>query len=409
MEVHLPADAWILAAGALLTGGVLAAMFAERLRIPGLLLFLALGMLVGDDGLDILSLDDPLAVQATGAVALAVILFEGGLTTSVADVRSVLGPAVVLSTVVVVVTAAVVALGTWLLLDVDPLTAMLIGAVVSPTDAAAVFAALRRAPVPRRLNLALEVESGFNDPVAVLLVIGVLEAWAAQPTVVDYTAFAVKELGGGLLVGAGVGWVGGVLLARLRLPGDGLYPVLALGIAGLSYGLAVTAGASGFLAVYVAGVLVCTTAPGCRSDIQSFFQGLANTAEVALFLVLGLQVFPSRLPGVAVAALTVTAVLVFVARPLGVFLGLASFGFDRRELTLISWAGLRGAVPIVLATFAVTVGYPRATLVFNLVFFVVIVSAVLQGVTIPALARRLGLDDGREARTRVEVAADAPR
>jgi len=390
--VELPADALILAAAALLAAGVLGAGFADRLRIPGALLFLVLGMAIGDDGLALVRFSDPLFAQAAGSVALLLIIYGGGLTTAPVDLRRAAGPGMLLATVGVLVTAGVVAAGAWLLLDVDALTALLIGAVVSSTDAAAVFTVLRRAPLPRRLVALLEVESGANDPAAIILTIGLLEAWRSSPSVLDWVVFGVVQLGGGAAAGALVGVAGSWLLNRARLGAVGLYPVLALAVGGLSYGLAAAGGASPFLAVYVTGLIVGARVPRHRRSIHTFHDGLANTAEIGLFLLLGVFVFPSQLPQLIPSALAITGILVLIARPAAVVLCLAWSSFSARELTLVSWAGLRGAVPIVLATFPITATHPDGALIFNLVFFVVLVSVAVQGVSVGGLGRRLGLE-----------------
>lgn len=394
MSVQLPADGWILATALLLVAAVLAAGFAHRIRVPGLLLFLALGMLIADDGLALVSLDDPEIAQIGGTVALLLILFEGGLTTKPGDIRRAAAPGLLLATVAVVITAGILGAGTYLLLDIELLTALLIGAVVASTDAAAVFAMLRRAPLPRRLAALLGVESGANDPIAIMLTIGLITTWRGSPGPGDWLLFTVVQLGGGLAVGALVGLAGSWLLTRINLGPAGVYPVLALGIAGLSYGMAAQLGASGFLAVYITGLVVGARAPLHRRGIRTFHEGLSNTAEVGLFLMLGMLVFPTELPAVATAGLAVTAVLVLVARPVSVALCLVWFGYSWRELVFISWVGLRGAVPIVLATFPFVAGYPDGTLIFNVVFFVVLVSAAVQGVSIRTVARWLGLGAG---------------
>jgi potassium/hydrogen antiporter len=391
MTAGLPADVWILAAGALLVAAILAAGFAGKVRIPGLLLFLVLGMLVADDGLGLVRLSDVELAQTLGTVALLLILFEGGLTTKPGDVRRAAGPALLLATAGVVVTAAVVALAGWWLLGLDPLTAMLIGAVVSSTDAAAVFAVLRRSPLPRRISALLEVESGANDPVAIMLTVGLVATFTGAPEPVDWVVFGVTQVVGGVVAGAVVGLAGSWMLSRAALGPTGVYPVLALGVAGLAYGAATLVGGSGFLAVYLAGLVVGAKVTLHRREIRTFHEGLSNTAEVGLFLLLGMLVFPSQLPPVAGTAVLVAVVLVLVARPLAVGLCLVWFGFTWRELLFVSWVGLRGAVPIVLATFPAVAGYPDGGLIFNVVFFVVLASAAVQGVSIRSVARFLGI------------------
>jgi potassium/hydrogen antiporter len=391
VELQLPADGLVLAGAALLAAGVLGAGFADRLRFPGLLLFLALGMLIADDGLGLVTVDDPRLAQIGGTFALILILYEGGLTTRMEDFRRAAAPGLVLASFAVVLTAGGVGLGAVLLLDIDLLTAMLLGAVVSSTDAAAVFTVLRRAPLPRRITALLEVESGANDPIAIMLTIGILETWQSSPSGLDWVLFGVMQLAGGLAVGIAVGRGGAALLNRAHLGAAGLYPVLALATAGLAYGVAAALGASGFLAVYVTGLIVGAFVPRHRRNIRTFHDGLANTAEIGLFLMLGMLVFPSRLPEVALPALAITVVLIVLARPLAVLVCLIWFRYGWRELALTSWAGLRGAVPIVLATFPFTVGFPDADLIFDVVFFVVLISAAVQGVTVGAVAGRLGL------------------
>ena len=396
MSAELPADSMILITALLLTVGVLGAGLSNRLRVPGMLLFLGIGMVIGDDGLALLTLNDPRVAQTFGTIALVAILFEGGLTTKPRDLRMAAGPGLVLATVGVAVTAAIVAGMAQVLLDIEVLTAVLLGAVVASTDAAAVFDVLRRSPLPRRLRSLLEVESGANDPMAIMLTIGALEMWQRTPPpgVGEMALFAAVQLGGGILVGGVVAVLGSVLLSRSRLGTAALYPVLATAVAGLAYGSAAAVGASGFLAVYVAGLVVGARVPRHRAPIRTFHEGLASAAGIGLFLMLGVLVFPSELPAVAVPALAVSAVLVFVARPAAVLLTMPFFGYDRRELALLSWAGLRGAVPIVLATFPLAAGYPDGRAIFNAVFFVVLVSSAVQGLTVGWVAERLGLREG---------------
>ena len=410
MHFELPSDELLLAVGLLLIAGVLAAGFAARVQVPSLLLFLGLGMVIGDDGLNWISLSDAELTQGVAVAALVVILYEGGLGTRLPDLRSVAVSALSLATICVVVTAGVVSVVAGPLLGVDRTTALLIGAIVASTDAAAVFSALRGVRLPRRLNHLLEAESGANDPMAILLTVGLLEAWAGHPGAGDWVVFGVRTLLGGLLVGVVVGWAGALVLARARLLGASFYPVLAVGIGVLAYGAAAALEASGFLAVYVAGVLVADRAPSRRRSVRRNLEVLAATAQIGLFLLLGLLVFPSRLDEEALGALGVAVVLVLVARPLGVLLSIGWLGFDRRELAVVSWAGLRGGVPIVLATFPVTVGYPEGALIFDVVFFVVVVSVLVQGLTVGPLVRRMGLEEEPVPSTTVTEALplDAP-
>ena len=391
MELELEIDHLVLAGAALLVIGVIGAGIADRLRFPGLILFLFIGMGLGDDGLGWISLSDATVVQSLAVGALVIILYEGGLGTAFRDVRPVAVPAVALATIGVAVTGFVAAGAAALFLDVDATTALLIGAVVASTDAAAVFSVLRNVGLPRRLNHLLEAESGANDPMAVLLTVGLLASWEGHVTTMDWLVFGMRQLGGGVLVGLGIGWCGAALLTRAHLTSTSLYPVLGLGLGGLAYGSAAALHVSGFLAVYLTGMAVAARAPSRRRAVLTFHQGLASTAQIGLFLLLGLLVFPSRLDEQAAGAFGVAMVLVFVARPLAVVVSVGWLRLGWADLAVISWGGLRGAVPIVLATFPLTEGYPEGQLIFDVVFFVVVASVLLQGLTVARLARRLGM------------------
>lgn len=389
MNSSFPVDAGILFGAALVVVGVVVGGVADRYRLPGLVFFLALGMVVADDGFALIHFDDTELAQNVAIVALVVILFQGGLATAPEAVRRAGAPAALLATVGVVVTAAVAAGSAALAFDLPASSSLLIGAVVSSTDAAAVFSALRRQTMPARVRDLLQMESGLNDPVAVILTIGMVEVWRGQPGPAGWIAFSLLQLVGGLAVGLTIGLGARVALRRLQLPSASSYPVLALAIAGLSYGVATEVGSSGFLAVYLTGLVLGRKRRLVRSLLH-FHDGLAAAAEAVLFLMLGLLVFPSRLLDVIGPALIVAVGLMLVARPVAVALCLPWFRFNRRELTLVSWAGLRGAVPIVLATIPLTAGHPDGSLVFNVVFVAVLASLIVQAGTIGALAKRLG-------------------
>ena len=402
MQLAFGVDPLILGVSALLLGAVITAALAARpgswLRVPGALLFLGIGMVFGDDGLALISLVDTALVRDLGILALLVILFEGGLTTKPSDLRLAAVPGILLATVGVALTAGITGLGAWVLLDLDLVTALLVGAVVASTDAAAVFSMMRTTPLPRRVSAVLRIESGANDPIAVMLTVGLL-ATLQGPGVGPgaWVTFALLQLGGGLAVGGLVGLGGVWLLRHLRLAVGGLYPVLAAAIGGVAYGAAAVLGASGFVAVYLAGLLIGAMVPRHRRAVLGFHEAMANAAEIGLFLLLGLLVAPSRLPAVAGSALAVSALLILLARPVAVWLCSTASGLRWRERTIVSWAGLRGAVPIVLATFPLTAGVPGAAALFDVVFFVVLVSVLLQGTTLLPLVRRLGLEDRRPA------------
>ncbi len=414
MQLELGVDVVVLAVAVLLFGAVLTAAVAAKpgssFRVPGALLFLGIGMLVGDDGLGLINIDDAVLVRDLGVVALLLILFEGGLTTKPTDLRLAAVPGVLLATLGVVITAGVTGLGIWLLLDVEPITAALLGAVVASTDAAAVFSMMRTTPLPRKVSAVLRIESGANDPIAVMLTVGflaTLEGGAVGPG--DWAVFALVQLLGGLVVGGAIGGTGAWLLRRVELGVEGLYPVLALAIGGVAYGLAAQVGASGFVAIYLAGLLIGGLVPRHRRSVLGFHEAMANAAEVGLFLLLGLLVFPSRLPAVAVPALAVAGVLILVARPAAVALCSIGSRMPLREQAVVSWAGLRGAVPIVLATFPFTAGITGGELIFDVVFFVVLVSVLVQGTTLLPLVGRLGVETTQPAWAPVAAALPLDR
>lgn len=396
MTAGLPIDGPILVGAALLVVGALVVGMSDRLRLPASILSLAIGMVVGSDVLGLIYVDDAALVRDLSVIALVVILFEGGLTTKPSALREAGLPGFVLSNLGVLITAGVTAVGAQLILQIGWQTALLMGAVVASTDAAVVFDLVRRAPMPRRLASIVEVESGANDPFAIVLTIGLIVAWQETTTAADWVVFGLTQLLGGAVVGGVIGLVG-VGILRLRLRSQGLYPLLATGVAGLAYATAAAVGASGFLSVYIAGLVVGALVTRQRQVIRSFHLSLANAADLILFLLLGLLVFPAQLPAVAIPALAVTAVLLLVARPLAVAVSLLPFRFSWREQVLISWAGLRGAVPIVLATFPATAGVPGGNAIFNVVFFVVVTSTLVQGTTVVPLIRALGLEASRPA------------
>ena len=385
-------DRQILVAGGVLVLAVVAAIATRRLRFPLLVTFLGLGMLLGSEGPGGIEFDNASLARSVGIVGLIAILFEGGLTTRWPDVRPVLAPAFVLSTLGVLVTAAVTAAAAIPVFGFSTSKAFLLGAVVGSTDAAAVFATLRFTTLRRRLASLLAAESGANDPMAVALTLGFI-SWVEHPGygAGDLVVLLLHELGLGFVIGVALAAIAARLLPRLPQEVAPFAPVASVGTAAIAYGAAEAAGASGFLSVYIVALAVGNTAMPLRRSIVTFHEGLAFLAQVVLFIVLGLLVFPSRLGPVAWEALALTAVLLFAARPLAVLLSTAPFRFGGREQAFLSWAGLRGAVPIVLATFALSAQVPESDTIFNTVFFVVLVSTLAQGMTLEPLARRLHL------------------
>ena len=386
-----------LGIGALLIAGIGASLLAGRLRLPGLVLVLGVGMAIGDDGLGWVHFGDAQAAQDGAVIALALILFEGGLTSGWAEIRPVLGVSIALATIGTVLTAGLTGLAArGLFAELDTKEALLLGSTVAATDAAAVFAVLRGSTLRRRLARTLEGESGVNDPVAVLLVLGCI-AWIqrAHYGLADALWLACHELAIGAAVGLAAGALGAVALRRLTLPTAGLYPVASLALAGVAYGGAATLEGSGFLAAFLAGLVVGSVSTPARRTIVSFHEGVAWVAQLSLFLLLGVLVFPSRLGHVVLTGGAVAIVTAVLARPLAALA--VAWGFNVRERLMLGWAGLRGATPIVLATFPVTAGVPHGRLIFEVAFFVVLVSTIVQGLTIGPVARWLGVTSDEAA------------
>src|SRR3954447_11505376 len=386
---------FILVAGALMVAGLAASLAADRLRVPGLVLFLGLGMAIGSDGTGGIDFSNYELARTIAAVALALILFEGGLTTSFREIRSVAAPALSLAFLGTLMTALIAGVvATWLF-DLSLLEGLLLGSIVSATDGAAIFALLRNSKLDRRAGLTLEGESGFNDPLSVLLVIGLID-WIQKPDfgAPDMLLLLCKELGIGLAVGLAVGWLAVQALRRSRLRSEAAYPIATLSVAALAYGGAAALHGSGFLSVYLAGLALGSAPIPAERAVSIFHEGLAGLAQVTMFLVLGLLVFPSQLWGVALEGTVLALVLVFVARPIATMVATATAQFDLRERTVLAWAGLRGAVPVVLATFPVIAAVSEGFDFFNIVFFAVLLSTLLQGSTFEPLARRLRLTTG---------------
>ncbi|HEY8467170.1 MAG TPA: potassium/proton antiporter [Solirubrobacterales bacterium] len=382
----------LLLAGALMAVGLAAAKVADRARIPGLLLFLGLGMLLGEEGIGGVEFDDAELTRTIGTIGLVLILFEGGLTAGWNEIRPVIGTAVSLATIGTLVTAGIAGAAAVWLFDLEPLEGLILGTAIATTDSAAIFAVLRGSTVSRRLARTLEGESGLNDPVALLLTIGFIDlllepGFGADDLILSIViAFVI-----GVPIGLGIGWLAREAFRRLDLPSPGLYPVASLATAALAYGAAEVLHGSGFASVYVAGLVLGTGSIPARGSTVAFHQGVSWTMQITLFVVLGLLVFPSGLIEIAPQGLALSAVLMFVARPVAAYLASALAPLNARERLLLGWAGLRGAIPIWLATFPVIAGVGEASDIFNAVFFVVVTSTLIQGATFEPLARRLGL------------------
>lgn len=387
-------DHIILLAAVLILLGIMSSKLSARLGLPVLVLFLLVGMLAGEDGPGGIVFDNAGAAHALGTLALAMILFDGGLQTPLRAIKKVWRPAATLATVGVLITASVTGLAAAYILEIPLLQGMLLGAIVGSTDAAAVFSLLRNAGIHlnKKLKATLEIESASNDPMAIFLTVGLLEILMhdMQPGTGLLMMF-VSQMGLGALVGLAVGWLSVKMINKIQLVASGLYPVMVAACGLLSFGITANIGGSGFLAIFITGVVIGNSRFVFQRSTFLFHDGLAWLSQIAMFVVLGLLINPSSLLDVWFEGLLIALVLTFVARPLAVVPFLALFGFNRREITLVSWVGLRGSVPIILAIFPLLFELPGAALIFNVVFFVVLISATIQGSTLPWAARKLKL------------------
>lgn len=381
-----------LTVGGILALSIIIAQAASRFGVPSLVAFLALGMALGSDALGLIHFDDVELARTVGTVGLVAILFEGGLSTSWRRLREVAIPAVGLSTVGIAVTALMTGVAAHTLLDLPWHYAFLLGAVVSSTDAAAVFATFRFTEIRRRLARTLEAESGINDPMAIALTIGFI-TWIQQP---DY-GFAgmiwlfAHEIGLGLLAGVALGALCMRVFARLPQGVGSFAPVASIAACALTFGVTDLIGGSGFLAVYLVGLAIGSTPSRYRSQLTVFHEGLAFLAQVAMFVILGLFVFPHELPPVAGASIGVALLLLLTIRPVAVFLSTFGLRFSTADRLFLGYAGLRGALPVILGTFVLSAHVDYGRTIFNAVFFIVLVSALIQGTTLEWMARRLGV------------------
>ena len=382
----------VLATAGVLLAGVAAVRLSQRSGMPGLLLFLLLGLLIGESGLGVQFSDAGLA-QTVGTLLLAIILVDGGFTTQFRSLRPVLGRAAILATVGVVVSVGVTTALVFFVLGVDLRTAVILGAVASSTDAAATFSILRRLPIRSDTGTTLEAESGFNDPPVIVLVSVVTSDLWFESSPLAMLGTGVYQLIVGAVVGFAVAWLGQQVLARVALPASGLYPLATLATAMVAFATAGLAGGSGLLACYVAGLWLGNAPLPHRRTTEGFSEALAWLAQIGLFVMLGLLASPSRLPDAVLPALVVGGALTFIARPVSVAVCLTPLRVPWPEQVFVSWAGLRGAVPIVLASIPMTVGLPGAERIFDVVFLLVVMFTLLQGPLLPAVARWTGVVD----------------
>ena len=382
----------------LLLASIIASKASGRLGVPALALFLVIGMLAGSDGPGGVYFNDPRLAQWLGVIALVFILYAGGLSTDWARIRPLLAHGLALSTVGVLLTAALMGLFAILALGFTPLQGLLLGAIVSSTDAAAVFTVLRARSVRLRqpLEPLLELESGSNDPMAVFLTAALTGLLTTpEASVLRLAPMFLQQMLLGALLGYGMGRAMAWIVNHVRLQVEGLYPVLTVALTLLTYAGVTVLGGNGFLAVYLAGLMMARSDFIHKRSLLRFHDGLAWLMQIAMFLVLGLLVFPSRLPAVAGVALLASLFLIFVARPVSVALTLLPFRLPVRDQALVAWMGLRGAAPIILATFPRLAGLPQADLIFDIVFFVVLTSVLIQGTALTAVGRWLGVTEER--------------
>jgi potassium/hydrogen antiporter len=382
----------LLIVSILLFISILAGKTSYRLGIPTLLLFLFIGMLAGTEGLGKIPFNDPALAQYIGIIALNYILFSGGFDTSWKSIRPVMGKGIALSTVGVILTAGLVSLPVWYFTSFSFLEAFLLGAIVSSTDAAAVFSILRSRSVSLKgqLRPTLELESGSNDPMAYFLTVSIISIiqspdktlWSIVP--LFFLQFAI-----GGIMGFGMGKLGQIVINRIKLDYEGLYPVLVLALVILTFSVTQFCNGNGFLAVYICGVFLGNKDLLHKKSLIKFFDGIAWLMQIILFLTLGLLVFPSEMARLVVPGVLISLFLIFVARPLAVLISLSVFKMHMRDRLFISWVGLRGAVPIVFATYPTLIGLDKSHVIFNLVFFITILSILIQGTSLPFVSKKL--------------------
>ncbi|NXY95837.1 potassium/proton antiporter [Streptomyces sp. BR123] len=394
LTVHTLNELLLLCSLVLLVA-VVAVRVSSRSGLPSLLIYLGIGVAIGRDGIGQVVFSNAELTQVIGYAALVVILAEGGLGTKWKQIRPALPAAAALSLVGVAISVGTTAAGAHYLVGLDWRQSLLIGAVVSSTDAAAVFSVLRRVPLPSRVTGVLEAESGFNDAPVVILVVAFSAVGPIEPWYVLIGKIAL-ELAIGAAIGLAVGFVGAYGLRHVALPASGLYPIAVMAIAVTAYAAGALAHGSGFLAVYLASMVLGNARLPHWPATRGFADGLGWIAQIGMFVLLGLLVTPHELPGDFWPAVVIGLVLTMVARPLSVFVSLAPFRLPLPEKTLMAWAGLRGAVPIIFATIPMVTGIEGSDHIFNIVFVLVVVYTLIQGPTLPWLARKLNLGNGDE-------------
>ncbi|MFD1039265.1 potassium/proton antiporter [Virgibacillus byunsanensis] len=386
MDISVGTSIFLLSS--MLIVGVIATKFSTRFGLPALVLFLLVGMVFNN----YLFFENVQLTQLIGVLALIIILFEGGTQTKWNHVRPIIGSASILATIGVLITAVLTGLAAMYILNFSLLEGMLLGSIVASTDAAAVFSVLGNKNIKKKLTSTLEAESGSNDPMAVFLTITLIE-WIQLSDNSIWAAFGdfFIQMGLGLVLGLVLGKVTVEAINRIELDTAGLYPILAMGSAIFTYAITNFAGGSGFLAVYVMAVFVGNNELLYRFSIMRFNEGFAWMMQILMFIFLGLLVFPRQLLDVFWQGILLSVILMFIARPVAVFISLIFMKYNVKEQVFLSWSGLKGAVPIVLATYPIVAGIENSEVIFNAVFFVVMISALIQGSSLSWLATKLGL------------------
>lgn len=391
----MPIENILLWVAVLMLISVVASKVSDKFAIPALLLFLAIGMLAGAEGVGGIHFANPWLAKSVGIIALIFIIFSGGIDTNWKDVRPLALPGILLSTAGVLITAIVIGFFAMIILKFSLLEGLLLGSIVSSTDAAAVFSILRAKNISLKspLRPLLELESGSNDPMAVFLTISFISLLTTKNMgIITLIPKFVLDMGGGALIGYFMAKFSIQIINRLKLEYEGLYPALTVSLALLTYSIATILKCNGFLAVYLAGLIMGKDEFLNKRTVMRFHDGLAWLMQITMFLTLGLLVFPSHILPVMGASLLLSIVLMFLARPISVLLCLLPFRMNVRKKAMIAWVGLRGAVPIVLATFPLLAGISEAQTIFNTVFFVVITSVLIQGTSIPFASKLLRVD-----------------
>jgi potassium/hydrogen antiporter len=402
----LAVSIYLLTAALLLLLSIFSSKLSLKYGIPALLIFLGIGMVFGSDGLSIIDFADYQLAQSLGIIALIYILFSGGLDTKWHKVRPIVLPGILLSTVGVLISAVIVGYIASLILQVSLLEGIILGAIVSSTDAAAVFSVLRSRAIgfKYRLRELIEFESGTNDPMAIFLTIGLIQYFVSpEMSWGSFVLLFVKQMAIGMIAGLLFGKLITWIINRANLGYDGLYPVLALSFVPLVYSITDLLDGSGFLAVYLAGLVMGNSIFVHQKSLMNFFDGVGWLMQITMFLILGFLVFPSEIVEIAGKGILIALVLILLGRPVSVFLGTMFTGLKTRAKFMVSWVGLRGAVPIILATFPLVYGLEQAELFFSIVFFIVVTSVLIQGTTIPIIAKWLHVDTPVKEKTRYPI------